>query len=116
MLIQPFLENSIWHGLLPKETQGHVLVSIERDGERLRFVIRDNGIGVDHSLKSKSDSDNHISKGMQITGNRIELIRKMTGQNIELQGPRQLNDSALQPLGTEVIITMPMIFNELFSY
>jgi hypothetical protein len=52
---------------------------------------------------------------MEITGNRLELIRRMTGQQVELHGPYQLNDDAGQPLGTQVCIRIPEKFRELFE-
>lgn len=115
MLLQPFLENSIWHGLLPKEAPGSVKVKITLVEGHIEFLITDNGVGIEQSLKSKSGTDSHISKGMQITGNRIALLRKMSGQVIELQGPYQLNSDSGEVLGTEVKIVVPVNFNELFS-
>lgn len=115
MLLQPFLENSIWHGLLPKEAPGSVKVQITLIDGHIEFVITDNGVGIEQSLKSKSGTDSHISKGMQITGNRIALLRKMSGQVIELKGPYQLNSPEGEVLGTEVKIIVPVNFNELFS-
>lgn len=115
MLIQPFLENSIWHGLLPKEESGEVKVEILMDGERLEFVISDNGIGIENSLKNKTTADNHISKGMEITQSRIELIRKSTGKMIELRGPYQIRGENGESCGTRVEIKLPTNFGELFS-
>lgn len=115
MLLQPFLENSIWHGLLPKEAHGRVEVDIRRNGNQVELKVTDNGIGIDNSLRSKSGTDNHISKGMEITGSRLELIRRMTGQQVELHGPYQLNDDAGRPLGTQVCIRIPEKFRELFE-
>jgi LytS/YehU family sensor histidine kinase len=114
MLLQPFLENSIWHGLLPKDSLGKVEVDISKINGHLEFTIRDNGIGIENSLKNKTGTDNHISKGMQITNGRIDLIRKMTGETIELLGPYQLHDEFNQPSGTEVKIVLPVNFHELF--
>jgi nitrate/nitrite-specific signal transduction histidine kinase len=84
------------------------------DGQ-IEFVITDNGVGIEQSLKSKSGTDSHISKGMQITGNRIALLRKMSGQVIHLEGPYQLHGTSGEVLGTEVKISVPVNFNELFS-
>jgi ligand-binding sensor domain-containing protein len=114
MLLQPFLENSIWHGLLPKESLGKVEVDIRQEGPSLRMVILDNGIGVENSLKSKMDTDSHISKGMQITKNRIELIKKMTKEDIQLIGPVQIQSETGEVLGTRVEIIIPVNFHELF--
>jgi two-component sensor histidine kinase len=114
MLLQPFLENSIWHGLLPKETTGNVEVKISKQGDSLHMLISDDGIGINNSLKSKLDTDNHISKGMEITKSRIELIHKMTGENIQLIGPYQVNSDTGEVLGTKVEIILPVNFSELF--
>lgn len=114
MLLQPFLENSIWHGLLPKETQGKVSVDIRRSNGSIHFVITDNGIGIENSLKNKNGSEGHISKGMAIASGRIDLIKKMTDQHIELRGPHQIHDDAGLPGGTKVEIILPAEFQELF--
>jgi ligand-binding sensor domain-containing protein len=115
MLIQPFLENSIWHGLLPKTETGEVNLDIARVNGHLEFSVTDNGVGIENSLKNKTTADNHISKGMEITQNRLELIQKSTGQNIELRGPWQLSDEEGNSIGTKVQILLPLNFHELFS-
>jgi ligand-binding sensor domain-containing protein/two-component sensor histidine kinase len=104
MLLQPFLENSIWHGLLPKESAGWVVVDVSRNGPYLELTITDNGIGIEHSLRSKEGTGSHISKGMEITASRIELLRRMSGMQIELIGPHQMNDPEGNPEGTRVCI------------
>jgi ligand-binding sensor domain-containing protein len=114
MLVQPFLENSIWHGLLPKENMGHVMVDIQQKNGHIEFVITDNGIGIENSLKNKTTADNHISKGMEITQNRIDLIRKTTGKTIELDGPRQIPESERPEGGTLVCIKIPVDLGEHF--
>ena len=114
MLIQPFLENSIWHGLLPKDSQGRVVVDIVRNNGSLEFTITDNGIGIENSLKNKTTTDDHISKGMEITQSRIELIKKTTGQTIELHGPYQIHANEEGEDGTRVRILLPLNFHELF--
>ncbi|MFN0032770.1 MAG: two-component regulator propeller domain-containing protein [Flavobacteriales bacterium] len=114
MLVQPFLENSIWHGLLPKTTQGKLEVDISKVNNHVEFTIRDNGVGIENSLKNKTDTDNHISKGMEITQSRIDLIRKTTGQSIELEGPVQLQVGMGEDAGTLVRIKLPENFHELF--
>ncbi len=114
MLIQPFLENSIWHGLLPKDSQGKVVVDIVKSNGNLEFTITDNGIGIENSLKNKTTTDSHISKGMEITQSRIDLIKKTTGQTIELLGPYQIHANDEGEDGTRVRILLPLNFHELF--
>ncbi len=115
MLVQPFLENSIWHGLLPKEETGEVKLDIVKNDGRLEFLVTDNGIGIENSLKNKTTTDNHISKGMEITQNRLELIQKSMGLDIELHGPWQFQDDLGNSAGTKVQILLPLNFHELFS-
>lgn len=114
MLMQPFLENSIWHGLLPKESPGRVEVIIRKEGNTLHMAIVDDGIGIKASLSSKMDTDSHISKGMEITRNRIDMIRKMTGESIQLIGPQQIEGDGGEVKGTRVEIIIPVNFSELF--
>jgi ligand-binding sensor domain-containing protein len=114
MLVQPFLENSIWHGLLPRESQGYVQIDIISRNKHVEFMITDNGVGIDNSLKNKTGTDNHISKGMEITQNRIELIKKTTGKTVELRGPYQISADDPSAGGTRVEIILPENFNELF--
>ncbi|NQX93018.1 MAG: histidine kinase, partial [Flavobacteriales bacterium] len=112
MMLQPFLENSIWHGILPKEGDGIIDLKIKKiDEQRVAFHIMDNGIGIETSLKNKQDSEDHISQGMEITSGRIELIKKMTHQNVELIGPRELKNGSGTVDGTEVQIIIPMNFH-----
>lgn len=115
MLVQPFLENSIWHGLLPRESQGYVQIDIISKNGHVEFMITDNGVGIDNSLKNKAGTDSHISKGMEITQNRIDLIKKTTGKTVELRGPYQISADDPRAGGTRVEIILPENFNELFS-
>jgi len=108
MLLQPFLENSIWHGLLPKESAGLVDVEVRKRDGQVEFVITDNGVGIDASRSHKEETEGHISQGMQITRNRIALLQKMKNQQISLEGPYQLNDEKGQPRGTQVCIRIPV--------
>ena len=116
MLVQPFLENSIWHGLLPKESPGRLSVDVMRSNGSLELTITDNGIGIENSLKSKTTADSHISKGMEITQNRIDLIKKTTGLIVELHGPYQFQENDGHSTGTKVRIILPLNFHELFHH
>ncbi len=116
MLIQPFLENSIWHGLLPKEDGevGRLTVHFYLEQGHVELEIIDNGIGIERSLQRKTSADNHISKGMEITQNRIDLIKKTTGKTIELIGPQDIMDKNGKSKGTIVKIKLSEDFHELF--
>ncbi len=108
MILQPFLENSIWHGILPTEAHGKINLNITNHQTEVVIEIRDNGIGVETSMRNKNGSEEtHISKGMEITHNRIQLYRKMTGLNYLLEGPTELVNAEGVVEGTTVLIRLP---------
>lgn len=83
MLLQPYLENAIWHGIMPKEQGGQVkLEIIRKDDEYLWIKIIDDGIGITNSLSTKKTS--HQSKGMSLTQERINLLNKIEAKPIQL--------------------------------
>ena len=107
MILQPFVENSIIHGVLPLNRKGLIKVLIFKEFDFVVFEVIDDGVGIDTSLArktSKATDDGHESMGMDITSRRIELIRKLTGENLMIVGPYQLNSAEGESLGTRVII------------
>lgn len=116
MLLQPYVENSIWHGILPMEKDGLITVDIKRSGNTMIFSIEDNGIGIQTSMKQKQEtSQDHISKGMEITSGRINLLRKMTNETIYINGPYEMVDDDQNSLGTKVEIVLPLDENYLWN-
>jgi ligand-binding sensor domain-containing protein len=109
MLIQPYLENAIWHGLLHKEGKGLLLLGFSRSGESmLRVVIEDNGVGraMAAELKSKQVLKKK-SYGMQITGDRIAIINRTQNINASCE-VRDLFDTAGRASGTRVELMIPL--------
>ena len=111
MLLQPFVENSIIHGILPNEQrEGVINIKIERIEDCLHILIIDNGIGVKHSMSKKGSFDgDHRSQGLEITSKRIELIKKLSDFDITLQGPEEIYGPNRSVNGTRVSIKMKMI-------
>lgn len=110
MLLQPFVENSIIHGILPDESKvGFIRIHVEKVASRLEITIEDNGVGIEESMKKKRDSmGDHKSQGMEITSKRFELLRKLSDQNFELEGPNQRYDSNRSINGTYVCLKIPL--------
>jgi two-component sensor histidine kinase len=106
MMLQPFIENSIIHGILPDESKkGLISVDLDLTGDILTIQIEDNGIGIDASIKSKADYDgDHRSQGMEITTKRIELLKKLTNRSFELFGPVQITNDDHSIKGTRVTL------------
>lgn len=105
MILQPFVENSIWHGLLPQENGGILWVNIYKSAKGVVFEIEDNGIGYDVSLSKKTENSHH-SQGMLITSGRLEILKKVNEQNMTIKGPFQLNGEDGKPIGTKVIMVL----------
>jgi sensor histidine kinase YesM/streptogramin lyase len=83
MILQPYIENAIWHGLMPKEEGGSVDVVIGhlQSGE-LSIEIIDDGIGIENALRDKKDR--HTSKGMSLTQERINLLNQIEAYPIQI--------------------------------
>lgn len=100
MLLQPYVENAIWHGLMPMEEDGEINIEVSRTANHsLLIKIIDNGVGIDNSLKITKD--NHISKGMSLTQERINLINQIEAN------PIQINISQNGESGTTIAILVP---------
>lgn len=74
MLAQPFIENAIEHGFFQRKGNGHILVSIKREGDFLRYTIEDNGVGLEASKKQKEQNVTHESLAIKITNERLETL------------------------------------------
>jgi ligand-binding sensor domain-containing protein/two-component sensor histidine kinase len=105
MLFQPFIENSIIHGILPQhDRKGEIVFRARREGVNVVFTIEDNGVGYEHSIRHKSADGDHKSKGMSITSSRIDLLRQLSGKSFQLIGPVELKNDAGESIGTRVTI------------
>ncbi len=107
MLIQPFAENAIWHGLMHKKGVGHLEIQLCAEDKTLVCAIIDNGIGrnVAASFNSRSAEKNK-SMGVDITAGRLALLNKSKNEtavfNIE-----DLIDEEGKGCGTKVLLTIP---------
>ncbi|MEO9869196.1 sensor histidine kinase [Ekhidna sp.] len=73
MIIQPFVENAIWHGLSPLKKKGKVTLKMGHKVGQIVVSIADNGVGFDNTI-STSPSSNHNSSGVRIVKERLDLI------------------------------------------
>ncbi len=77
MLIQPLVENAIWHGLLPKESNKWVYIRFFHDSGQLVCEIEDNGIGIRQSIRNKSTGhQTHRSVGISNIQERIAVLNE----------------------------------------
>lgn len=109
MLIQPYVENSISHGLMPCEGKGHVKIRISLENEFLSCMIEDNGIGRDASQQLKGKTEiNHSSLGTQIVTSRLNLVNVLYGTSLKTIYT-DLKNLKGEPEGTRVEIQIPIM-------
>lgn len=108
MLIQPYIENAIWHGLRYKETKGKLEVKLFTDDDKLYCTVRDNGIGRVQSAALKTrHQKTYQSTGIKNTTERIELLNKMHGTKLNI-AIFDLTENG-KPDGTLVKMSLPYI-------
>lgn len=107
MIIQPYIENAIIHGLVNKETPGMIYIRIRLEEKALYWEIEDNGIGREASLKLQEQYGvPRKSRGMTITGQRLQMLNQ-TGEMLYGTIIRDLKDEGGTGCGTLVTIRMP---------
>jgi sensor histidine kinase YesM len=111
LIIQPYVENAIWHGLMHKEEKGQLNIEVnEKDGQLL-LKITDNGIGRNQAATFGSKSaTKHKSMGMQITGERIAKLHRLGAKepSVTIYDLLLMDGSAG---GTEVKIKIPVMYD-----
>ncbi|HRI21690.1 MAG TPA: histidine kinase, partial [Panacibacter sp.] len=106
LIIQPFIENAIWHGIMPKENSGSVNITVEQKNNFINCIIDDNGIGREMSRQNKfqTGSSTHQSKGVHLTQSRLNLdnVLNERSASVEIIDKKNANDKSE---GTVVIIS-----------
>lgn len=73
MILQPFVENSIWHGIATKQSEGKICIEIKKEDEMINCIVEDNGAG---RMKQSNESERR-SLGMKITKARIDMLNRI---------------------------------------
>jgi two-component sensor histidine kinase len=110
MLIQPYVENSIKHGVFHKQGDKTLMINISKaeDEEAIEVVIDDNGIGRERSKEINKSRIAHHSFATAANEKRIDLINQTINKKTKLKIIDKLNIDG-SPAGTTVIITIPMV-------
>lgn len=107
MIIQPYVENSILHGMAHKKDRGQILVRLSPLDEGLECRVEDNGVGRQKAAELRSKTVlPHKSMGLAVTEERLNLINPHKG-NVEPIRVIDRVDTNHQPTGTTVIILLP---------
>ena len=103
LIIQPYVENALWHGLSRKTGERQLKVDVSANEDWLFVKIRDNGIGRQEAAAHKKQTGvQTASKGMDITANRLSVLNE--GAAIQAVQVLDLVDEEGLPSGTEVTL------------
>ncbi len=109
LMLQPFVENAIWHGLMPKANDRFVAIRFEYDSPKtVRCIVEDNGIGREASKKNESVFKAK-SLALSLIQQRMALIRKTYNKHVRLE-LFDLYDRAGKSEGTRVEILLPIVY------
>ena len=110
MLIQPYVENAITHGLMHKENgKGLLSIELQLQKDQILCTIEDNGIGRAKAMEIKQQkNDRHQSMGTNITESRLKLVNELYGNSMKVEYTDLLDDNG-EPAGTKVEINIPII-------
>jgi len=109
MLIQPYVENAICHGLNNRENKGFLNIDLKLLDDRIECTIEDNGIGREAAQEIKKQKNgNHNSLGTKITESRLNLVSALYGKNMKIDYT-DLKDKDGNPSGTRVVLHIPII-------
>jgi two-component sensor histidine kinase len=81
LILQPFVENSIWHGIAKKEGPGSIKIFIKQEGQNINCIVEDDGVGMQDEAAGKEKT----SLGMRITKARIDIINKLKNTNASMR-------------------------------
>ena len=103
LFLQPFIENSIWHGIMKVEGEKFIKLTIKEENENVICTILDNGIGINKNKKVTHISERRKFLGAEATENRIRMLHQNKGVEIETK-----DISNETTTGTKVTITFPL--------
>ncbi|HEV8079934.1 MAG TPA: two-component regulator propeller domain-containing protein [Chitinophagaceae bacterium] len=104
MIVQPYVENAIKHGLAHKEGEKKLWVRFYIEENYLKVSVADNGVGRKSSAKLNVSGQEHHSMGMQITQQRLSLLNDQNENTVMID---DIIDNAGKLTGTRVIVTLP---------
>ncbi len=108
LLLQPFVENAIIHGLIPKQEKGKIAISFKLEKDKLLCTITDNGVGLEASQKLKEQSVSiHKSMALDITKKRLEMMETTTQKKSFVTINEVVDEKGLVK-GTKIVLHLPV--------
>ncbi|MDI1356502.1 MAG: histidine kinase [bacterium] len=112
LLLNPLIENAVWHGLLPlrENKKGELMIQVRKEHNCLHFSIKDNGVG--RSVKKEAIGNNSTkSYGVKLTEQRLYNLNYLYGSNHARLNFEDLKDECGESLGTVVTVCVPLNLN-----
>ncbi len=113
LLLQPFVENAIIHGLIPKKENGQITIDFSIQNQSLICTIMDNGVGFNKSQELKENLVSvHKSMALDITKKRLEMMEAITSKasHVEIN---ELKDENNDSNGTKVVLNLPIQYSKI---
>ncbi len=107
LIIQPYVENAIWHGLGHKPDGGQIKISITKKEQILHIEVLDNGIGREKAKEYKTKRYDSKSMGSSLSQNRIDLLNQIPGNDTQVV-IEDLYDDNQMPMGTKVTVMLKL--------
>jgi LytS/YehU family sensor histidine kinase len=106
LLIQPYVENAIWHGLMHKKDSCLLTIRLYAEGQRLCIEIEDNGVGRAKAMELKSRSATaQKSHGMKVTSERLDVINRLYGTHATVETTDLFDDQGAAA-GTRILLQL----------
>lgn len=107
LLIQPFVENAILHGLVPKDGNGLIIIDFDVQNDQLVCTIWDDGIGITKSAAIKENSMKaHKSMALEITKKRLEIMEATISKSAQIEIKELEENNTV--VGTKVTLRLPI--------
>lgn len=108
LLLQPFVENAIIHGLIPKKEKGIIHIDFALNNDKLICMVTDNGIGFTRSKELKENSVTvHKSMALEITRKRLEVIQAFTSKTSRVEINDVIDENG-HTAGTKIVLNLPI--------
>jgi len=109
MILQPYVENAIKHGLMNKSARGMLTIEIKNDNNKLICIVEDDGVGREKARQIKEQrTQTHVSMGTRITESRLSLINSLYGSDLKIKYD-DLKDAQGNAAGTRVTIYISLV-------
>ncbi len=107
MIIQPLVENSIWHGIVPADRAGNISISFKKQDGRILCIVDDNGIGINAAGKERK-GQNNLSLAMINVSERLKIISELNNSTWKIS-MEDKSDQKPNESGTKVTVLFPAL-------